>query len=420
LTFFTIALADNYGDIFAEPGIESLGRQGNDIMPINEEFMIPLPEGSSIMLLPDRTAIGRIKKKKGTKQIEISNIQSEQVHPVSCVIPPGYTRTLLPAYKKNKNARTLPFFAYTAIAWKDEQLYCAAIETHHDLRWDPSMYNSLELPTKIKLKKKKHPGNRLLDHLERCALEYRCFTAQNIFYERWEGGIPVSSSCNARCCSCISEERVPGTDSPQERIKFTPTVDEIVELAVDHLNNPEGIISFGQGCEGEPLTKGDLLIEAVTKIREKTDKGTININTNGSLPDVIQKLLDAGLDSIRVSLNSAIESRYSAYFRPKGYKFEDIIKSIDITKNKGKFVSLNYQYLPGVNDKEEEVEAFFKFLQNHPANMIQFRNLNTDPDYYFDIMSAPKGKTLGTITFIEKIRKEFPEVIIGNFSIPLR
>ena len=37
----------------------------------------------------------------------------------------------------------------------------------------------------------------------------------------------------------------------------------------------------------------------------------------------IEKLLDAGLDSVRVSLNSVQEEYYNGYFRPRGYRFAD-------------------------------------------------------------------------------------------------
>jgi molybdenum cofactor biosynthesis enzyme MoaA len=144
------------------------------------------------------------------------------------------------------------------------------------------------------------------------------------------------------------------------------------------------------------------------------------MNTNGSMPSVIEKLLDAGMDSIRVSMNSAIKERYEKYFQPQNFTFEDVVKSIDIGREKGKFVSVNYLYLPGVNDKQEEAEAFMNFLENHPVNMIQFRNLNIDPDYYFEFMEVPKGWIIGTRKYIDQLRKKFPAVKIGNFSIPLR
>ena len=58
------------------------------------------------------------------------------------------------------------------------------------------------------------PENCIITQLAHCALEYSCFTAQNIFYRRYEGGIPVSNACNAACVGCISEQAADCCPSP--------------------------------------------------------------------------------------------------------------------------------------------------------------------------------------------------------------
>lgn len=410
---YNLALSNISGDLYDEPEASPLAKSWDNVYPIDPQEFIPMPLGATLSMLIDRVALGKNNKKK---QVEVKSIGGERVYPVAVILPPGYTRTHLPAYHNSKNARQLPFFAYTAAALGSDGIYCAAIKTHDDLRWDPSQYNSIDLPKKIKQKIKLHKENRLLKHLSHCAVEYRCFTAQNIFYDRWEGGIPVSPACNARCGGCISKSDINEVPSPQDRIAFVPTVDEIVEIAVPHLNYG-GIISFGQGCEGEPLMQSSLILEAVKKIRSITSEGTINMNTNASMPEVVGELADAGMDTIRVSLNSPLEHRYKKYFNPQQYSFFDVIKSIKTAKDKGMFVSLNYLFMPGVNDREEEWEAFAKFLKENPVDMIQIRNLNTDPDYYYSFMEKPEGKALGVRKYLETLKQEFPEIIVGNFSI---
>ena len=55
-------------------------------------------------------------------------------------------------------------------------------------------------------------------------------------------------------------------------------------------------------------------------IRAATRRGTINLNTNAGRPDRrSRRLCAAGLDSIRVSVNSLRPECYRAYFRPKGF-----------------------------------------------------------------------------------------------------
>ena len=73
-------------------------------------------------------------------------------------------------------------------------------------------------------------------------------------------------------------------------------------------------------------------------------------------------LFDAGLDSIRVSINSLREDCYKAYFRPRGYTFADIMLSVDKALERGGHVALNYLNLPGFTDTPQEYEALAAFL----------------------------------------------------------
>ena len=142
-------------------------------------------------------------------------------------------------------------------------------------------------------------GNRIAEHLGNCSLEWHCCTAQNLFYRRWEAGIPASPVCNANCFGCISLQPAECCESPQSRIKFRPTPEEIAEVGIYHLQTaPEGIISFGQGCEGEPSLAADNIAAGIGIIRKATDKGQININTNAGYTEGIRKIVDAGLDTM--------------------------------------------------------------------------------------------------------------------------
>src|SRR5207248_10881102 len=160
-----------------------------------------------------------------------------------------------------------------------------------------------------------------LRQLASCALEYRCFTAQHNFYERDEGAIPASSGCNARSIGCISEQPEDGAPSSHERRARAPGAEEMAQIGIEHLSRAPGrtMVSFGQGCEGEPLTRSREIAEAIRRMRAASLRGSINVNTNGSLPDHLELLIDAGLDSCRISLNSAHKPLYEAYYQPIGY-----------------------------------------------------------------------------------------------------
>ena len=235
--------------------------------------------------------------------------------------------------------------------------------------------------------------------------------------------IAVSPGCNARCIGCISKQEEEDLISPQDRLTFIPTVGEILEVAIPHLEQAEdAIVSFGQGCEGEPLLQWRRIEQAIQGMRTQTDKGVININTNASNPRWLQRLYDAGLDTIRASTISGHTETYNAYYRPIGYTFEDVKKSLKRARDAGIYSSINLLSFPGMIDREREVEALISFLKETDLRLIQLRNLNIDPEVLLPRMPAldSMGKALGMREMIEIIKKELPEVEIGNFTRPVK
>jgi pyruvate-formate lyase-activating enzyme len=273
----------------------------------------------------------------------------------------------------------------------------------------------------VKRLRRRMPDNRLRMHLETCALHYGCPAGKNFFLGRYEAPLPTAVTCNARCLGCLSLQKNSGFSCTQERIAFTPAAIEIAEVALFHIGRvKKAVVSFGQGCEGEPLSAARVIEPAIRMIRSRTGRGTINLNTNGSLPEVVEALCEAGLDSIRVSLNSVRRQCYDAYFRPRGYAFRDVLRSIDAALAQGKFVSINYLNSPGVTDTAEEAEALLGFLQDHPIHMIQWRNLNFDPIRYWRAMDAvaPLGEPIGMQALMQGIRSRFPHLKFGYFNPP--
>jgi pyruvate-formate lyase-activating enzyme len=273
----------------------------------------------------------------------------------------------------------------------------------------------------IRRMRRRLPGNRLREHLEHCALVYGCPAGKNFFLGRYEAPLPTSSRCNARCLGCLSlQPEGSGIPCSQRRIAFTPTPQEIADLALVHLRAvPRAVVSFGQGCEGDPLLAAATIAPAIARIRAATRHGTINLNTNGSLPAALDTLLDAGLDSLRVSLNSLRPETYRAYFRPSGYTLEDVRRSVALALARGRIVCLNYLNLPGFSDTPAEAAALVAFLETHPVHMIQWRNLNFDPLRYLEAMgAAAAGAPIGMEALLRRIRSAFPAIRFGYFNPP--
>jgi pyruvate-formate lyase-activating enzyme len=234
---------------------------------------------------------------------------------------------------------------------------------------------------------------------------------------RLEGSVPVSSTCNAGCYGCISEQpEGRGFISPQTRMDFKPTVDELVEVMLEHLTAPDRIVSFGQGCEGEPSTQAAIIIESIKRVREQTNSGFININTNAGLTDHIKGIVDAGLNLMRVSTISALDDHYNAYYMPRGYDLRNVEKSLRYATDRGVYTAINYLVFPGVTDREEEIEAMVEFARRSGLKLIQLRNLNIDPESYLELIPKPKGELLGMKQAIEIFKAELPDVVIGSYT----
>jgi pyruvate-formate lyase-activating enzyme len=312
----------------------------------------------------------------------------------------------------------LPLFAYAAAGWGGEGFVAAALRVDLDPRQDIAHFDSAEVARRTRERLARDPGNRLLQHLGRCSLSYGCPAARNLFLGRWEAPLPTSPTCNARCLGCISLQEGSGVCATQERIDFVPTVEEVCGVAVPHLQRAaRAVASFGQGCEGEPLMQWRLLEASARRVRRATARGTLNLNTNASLGEPLLALRDAGLDSIRVSLNSCRPEYYRRYYRPRGYDLDDVRRAACGFKAAGGFVSLNYFLLPGFTDEPEELKALCAFLGETGADLIQLRNLNIDPEWYLSgIGYAPAEEPLGVLAWLDLLRKRFPALVFGYYN----
>jgi pyruvate-formate lyase-activating enzyme len=345
----------------------------------------------------------------------------QPLHPVAVFNSPGYVNCYLSAYRQAPKADPLPLFSYGAAGWSKDRFYTAVVQVDSEPRQDLRRMKIEDVKAGVGRKKKQLPHNRLARHLERCALTYGCPAGKNFFLERYEAPLPTSQACNARCRGCLSLQTEPGIPCSQNRIGFTPTAEEIAEVALSHIQHvPKSVVSFGQGCEGDPLLAADVIAVATGMIRSVTTAGTIHMNTNGSLPDVLARLFEAGLDSVRISLNSIRKKYYEAYFRPRGYRFEDVLASIQMAVAGGRFVSINYLNCPGFTDTQKEMDALLDFIGRYGIHMIQWRNLNYDPVRYWRQMAAvgQSGRPVGMPHLLEQIRKAFPELIYGYFNPP--
>jgi pyruvate-formate lyase-activating enzyme len=398
-----LAYCDARAQIYFDETQEPLADDGRRPRPVNPSELIAAPKGTVTSMLPQRNPLlagGRV----GSRRIALA-----------ALLPAGYTRLLLPAYRTREGAPALPLYGYTFACVVDDKLRVAAMRTDASEDWIPRYFAEGELEEAIAARMRCDPQNRVLAQAALCSLEYGCFTAQNTILSRGEAALPVSPKCNARCIGCISElAPEAGFPSPQMRILREADVEELVRVGVYHLERvPEGIVSFGQGCEGEPLLRATTIARTIERIRAERKNGTVNCNTNGSLPKALRMLIGAGLDAVRISLNSFRPAVYAAYYRPLGYGLEDVLESVRLAVGSGLRVSLNLLTHPGVTDAPDEVAAADAVLREVEVTMVQTRTLNIDPEVYFAAVGRP-AETIGMRAALGRLAASGAR--LGNFT----
>ncbi len=413
--------ADECGNIYDHPYLRMAGFSGNTLAGIFKKDLIRMPSFSKLFYFPNCAPIGidpETGRPEVVKEIKVGR-KTHKCLAVAAFLEPGFVRSHLPAVDYSKKDYILPMWGYTAVGFKDEGYQVTGFRIEYNHKWDPFNYDDRLLPKAIERYKKKCTDTPLIHHLTDCAANSHCFAAKNLFLGRWEAPLPVSRSCNASCLGCLSLQEDDIIRSSHFRIAFTPKVEEIVTVAVNHLEKAEdAIVSFGQGCEGEPLTEYRLIKDSIKEIRRQTKKGTINLNTNGSWTERVKEVAEAGLDSIRISMNSARKPFYNAYYRPRGYTFEDVIASIKLARDMGLYTMINYLIFPGVSDQEDEITALGEVIKSTGVNFIHLKNLNIDPDYYLKSMPLTDSPAKGMKRMSEILIKDFPDIRLGYFNQP--
>lgn len=147
--------------------------------------------------------------------------------------------------------------------------------------------------------------------------------------------------CNFRCGFCHNARLLGGepwglidgdveTNPYDEHLSEGFTWDELDKLCYKFKDNwIEGIVVSG----GEPTIYGDKLIQLLEFLKERGLK--IKLDTNGSIPEVLQKAIEL-LDYIAMDVKCSLER----YPEITGFsKTENILKSIELLKNS----KINYE-----------------------------------------------------------------------------
>lgn len=416
-----LTLADDSGRIHVHPRLLMAGsRCGETALPQAGE-LLPLPAESEIFLMPGRQALGY--------DARSGKLEAADGLAVAAFAAPGHTLSAHPLCVAGSDAPALPLFAYGAVGFARGKFWIWASKVDNDRRQVFSDVPDAAISAGARRLLREYPDNRLVAHIiNNCVFRYDCPAARNFALGRHEAPLPSSRACNAHCLGCISKSQPlsPVAQTPQCRLDFTPSAAELCEVMAIHASREKTrpIFSFGQGCEGDPLLNAPLLAESIRLFRMHGGKGTVNCNSNASMPEALPMLAEAGLTSLRISLNSVRPELYEAYYNPEGYAFEQVEESARLARRLGLFVSLNLLWFPGITDSVAELEALSTFCGRNGVSMIQWRNLNIDPQWFYERMRAtcpslalgPANAPMGLAAFMDALRKRCPWLRYGYFN----
>ncbi|MBE6138266.1 MAG: anaerobic ribonucleoside-triphosphate reductase activating protein [Firmicutes bacterium] len=130
-----------------------------------------------------------------------------------------------------------------------------------------------------------------------------------------------TQGCNFRCPFCHNKELIEGFDSKNEISE-----DEIFQ----YLDKRKGLIDGVCITGGEPLLQKDIAL-FMKCVKDKGYK--IKLDTNGSKPEVLKKIIDAGLvDYVAMDIKNSFDG-YGITSGIDNLDISNIKKSIEVLKN---------------------------------------------------------------------------------------
>ena len=217
--------------------------------------------------------------------------------------------------------------------------------------------------------------------------------------------ISLTDRCNFRCIYCMPAEGLPWL--PRREIL---TYEEILHLAR---------IFIGLGIHtirltgGEPLMRHDVevLIAGLVRLDATLD---LSMTTNGFfLVEKVQRLADAGLKRINVSLDSLQPERFERMVRRDGQLVSKILAGIRLAREAGlNPIKLNCVIMRGYNDDEIADFARLGREQDVQVRFIEYMPLDAQGRWTMDTV-VPGAEIHARVHAVYPLRSEQ-----GNASEP--
>jgi len=389
---FSAVHSDRAGRVYVSADWGACAFDGDRTIEI--DTVIPLPEGSRLVPL-SREAEG-LDRHGRARPIGPSRWA------LGAVLPPGFTRSLHPAYV-DEGLRESPLAALpTAAVCADDAgaLYVAAIPTGTAAAIP--IGTVVASPAGDVPAGQPRPGNRLARQIARCAREHECTGARAALRPGGTAALPVSARSNESPPAVVAPRARPDA-RPRDAAAFRPSAAEIAEVALAHFEAGGVAVSFGRACEGEPLTAVRLLEDAIARIRQAVPAARIHLETNGSSGSALRRLIDAGLDEVTVRLASARSDTYDTLHGPISYRYTDVRSALGMARDAGARLTLLVLVLPGLTDRPRELEALAA-LAGEIGAAVELRDLGADARRALGLVGrgeAPRGMDAAVASLLE-------------------
>ena len=204
--------------------------------------------------------------------------------------------------------------------------------------------------------------------------------------------VSITDRCNYECIYC----------RPEGQFEFIPheeilRYEEIVEIIQEAVNL--GITKV-RITGGEPLVRKGI-IDFIKKLRKIKGLEDISLTTNGYfLTEYAEKLKNAGLNRVNISVDSLQEEKYKKITR--GGSLEKALKGIDSAlKAELLPIKINTVLIRGIND--EEAENFVRLTLERPLS-IRFIELMPSLE---GIIDNYKDKFISGLDIKENLAKKY-------------
>ena len=219
--------------------------------------------------------------------------------------------------------------------------------------------------------------------------------------------ISLTDRCSLRCLYCMPAEGVPWL--PKDTLLTTAEMARIARAAV-----AAGVREI-RLTGGEPLLRPDVVdvVAALAELRapdDAPDAGTpveLSLTTNGlALPRVAQRLVDAGLARVNISIDTLDRERFATLTRRD--RLDDVIAGIDAALAAGLApVKLNAVAMRGVNDAE--IVALTRFAVERGCEMRFIEQMPLDAGHVWDRVEMVDGQEI-----LDVLAREFTLTPVGE------